>query len=154
MPERAIQWQMPRRRTGKTTSVTIGGDRFYLTANGRQDGSLGEVFIQWGKQGSTAAGLMDIYAVALSVGLQNGVPPADLIRQGLGVWFTPNGRTDDPDIPRVHSAVDYIARRLAIDWLPYEQRARLGVLAIGERVDRSALLEVPDQQREGVGIGS
>ena len=70
----ATQRHMPRRRTGLTTSVTIGGERFYLTANGRDDGALGEVFIQWGKQGQTQAGLVDIYAMALSVGLQHGSP--------------------------------------------------------------------------------
>jgi hypothetical protein len=67
MPDHRLQQHMPRRRTGITTSVTIGGERFYLTTNGCDGGSLAEVFIQWGKQGSTAAGLMDIYAVALSV---------------------------------------------------------------------------------------
>lgn len=153
MPESATQQHMPRRRTGTTTSVTIGGERFYLTANGRADG-LGEVFIQWGKQGSTAAGLMDVYAVALSVGLQHGVPLVELISQGLGTWFIPNGRTDDPDIPRVSSVVDYIARRLAIDWLPYEQRARLGVYTIGELVDRSDLFEATDSRRESVSISA
>ena len=56
MPEAVIQRHMPRRRTGHTTSVTIGGERFYLSANGHDDGSLGEVFIQWGKQGSTGRG--------------------------------------------------------------------------------------------------
>ena len=125
---------MPRRRTGHTTSVTIGGERFYLTANGHDDGSLGEVFIQWGKQGSTGAGLMDIYAVALSVGLQHGVPLIELITPGLDLYCVPNGRTDDPQIPRVRSVIDYVARRLAIDWLPYPDRASLGVFTIDERM--------------------
>lgn len=79
MRKAAIQRHMPRRRDGHTTSVTIGGERFYLTANGHEGGSLGEVFIQWGKQGTTGAGLMDIYAIALSVGLQHQVPLAGLI---------------------------------------------------------------------------
>ncbi|MCO5973344.1 TSCPD domain-containing protein [Actinoallomurus soli] len=123
---------MPRRRAGLTTTVTIGGERFSLTANGRQDGTLGEVFIQWGKQGQTQAGLLDIYAVTLSVGLQHGVPLLDLVRQGLDLYFVPNGHTDDPQIPRVRSVVDWVARRLAIDWLPYEVRAVEGILTIQE----------------------
>lgn len=134
MVETAIQVHMPRRRTGHTTSVTIGGERFYLTANGRQDGTLGEVFIQWGKQGQTASGLMDVYAVALSVGLQHGVPLLDLVHQGLDLYFVPNGHTDDPEIPRVRSVVDWVARRLAIDWLPYEVRAAEGIFTVDERV--------------------
>jgi ribonucleoside-diphosphate reductase alpha chain len=130
----AVQQHMPRRRTGTTTSVTIGGERFYLTANARQDRSLGEVFLSWGKQGQTSAGLMDIYAVALSVGLQHGVPLLDLVRQGVDLYFVPNGHTDDPDLPRVRSVVDWVARRLAIDWLPYHVRAAEGIFTVDERV--------------------
>jgi hypothetical protein len=128
---------IPRRRSGHTIAVTIGAERFYLTANQRDDESLGEVFIHWGKHGTSAAGLVSTYAVALSLGLQHQVPLVDLIRPGLGQFFVPNGHTDDPEIPRVGSAVDYIARRLAIDWLPYPERAELGVYTLTERVQRS-----------------
>jgi hypothetical protein len=124
---------MPRRRSGHTTAVTIGAERFYLTANQRDDGSLGEVFIHWGKHGTSGAGLMSTYATALSVGLAHRVPLAELIRPGLGQYFMPCGRTDDPQIPTVWSAVDYIARRLALDWLPYPDRAALGVYTRAER---------------------
>ena len=129
-----VRRQMPRRRSGHTTTVTIGAERFYLTANQRYDGSLGEVFIHWGKHGTSTAGLVAGYAAALSVGLQHHVPLADLIRPGLDQFFMPNGHTDDPEIPRVRSAVDYVARRLAIDWLPYADRAALGVFTLTERV--------------------
>jgi hypothetical protein len=129
---------MPGRRQGHTTAVTIGAERLYLTANQRHDGSLGEVFIHWGKHGSSGAGLASTYAIALSVGLRHRVPLAELIRPGLGQDFTPNGATDDPDIPRACSAVDYIARRLALDWLPYGDRARLGVYTRAERHRRGA----------------
>ena len=125
-----VRRPMPRRRSGHTTTVTIGAERFCLTANRRDDGSLGEVFIHWGKHGTSAAGLVSTYAVALSLGLQHQVPLADLIRPGLDQFFVPNGHTDDPEIPRVRSAVDYIARRLAIDWLPYPERALLGVYTL------------------------
>ena len=129
------QRQLPRRRSGHTVAVTIGTERFYLTANQRHDGSLGEVFIHWGKHGTSSAGLVSTYAIALSVGLRHRVPLAELIRPGLGQDFTPNGPTDDPEIPRVCSAVDYIARRLALDWLPYRDRAVLGVYTLTERRD-------------------
>ena len=66
------------------------------------------------------------------------MPLADLIRPGLDLIFVPNGHTDDPEIPRVRSAVDYIARRLAIDWLPYPERAALGVYTLTERVHRAS----------------
>jgi len=110
-----VQRHMPHRRSGHTTTFTIGPERFCLTANQGEDGSLGEVFLHWGKHGTSGAGLVNSYAIALSVGLQHHVPLPDLIRLGLDQWFVPHGHTDDPEIPRVRSAVDYIARRLAID---------------------------------------
>ena len=132
----SAQYQMPRRRSGCTSAVTIDGERFYLTANQRADGTLGEVFIRFGKHGTTGAALIENYAIALSAGLRHRVPLLDLIRPALGLYFVPNGHTDDPEIPRVRSVVDYIARRLAIDWLPYAVRAELGVLTLTERVRR------------------
>ena len=149
----SVRLQMPRRRSGYTTTVSIGAERFYLTANQRDDGSLGEVFIHWGKHGSSGAGLVNTYAIALSMGLAHQVPLADLIRPGLGQFFEPNGHTDDPEIPRVRSAVDYIARRLAIDWLPYPDRAALGVYTLTERVRRwelAAGIGIPALPRVGV----
>ena len=85
---------MPRRRAGHTTTVTLGGERFYVTANARDDSTLGEVFIQWGKQGTSSAGLVDIYAIAWSVALQHGVPLVELIRCNLDLYFVPNGCTN------------------------------------------------------------
>jgi hypothetical protein len=132
-----VQRNLARRHSGHTTTVTIGGERFGLTASERADGTLGEVRIGWGKHGTGTAGLMDAYATALSAGLEHGVPLADLLRPGLGLRFAPDGSTDDPEIPRARSLVDYISRRLAIDWLPYADRAALGVLTVGERAARA-----------------
>jgi hypothetical protein len=131
---------LARRRSGHTTAVTIGAERFYLTANQREDGSLGEVFLHWGKHGTSAAGLVSTYAIALSVGLRHRIPLAELLRPGIDQYFPPHGGTDDPEIPRVWSAVDYIARRLALDWLPYPDRASLGVYTVAER---AGLREIP-----------
>jgi ribonucleoside-diphosphate reductase alpha chain len=139
--ERSVQvpdWNMPRRRGGHTTTVTIGGEQFRLTADGREDGTLAEIAIGWGKHGTGTAGLMDAYATAITAGLEHGVPLADLLRPGLGLRFVPNGNTDDPEIPRVRSVADYLSRRLAVDWLPWPERAALGVLTLGERVARAA----------------
>ena len=116
-----------RRRAGHTRAVIIGGEQLCLTANAAVDGGLGEVFIRWGKHGSGPAGLMDVYASALSIALHHRVPLEDLIRSGLNLRFAPAGQTDDPDIPEVRSAADYVARRLALDWLPAAQSARLGI---------------------------
>jgi hypothetical protein len=132
-----------RRCTGHTVTVTIGAERLYLFASQREDGCLGEVFIRWGKYGTSGAGLLDTYAAALSAGLRHRIPLPDLIRPGLGLWFVPNGRTDDPEIPRVRSAVDYVTRRLAIDWLPYPDRAALGVFTWAERGAQDRLRRSP-----------
>src|SRR2546430_1305766 len=104
----------------------------------RDDGGLGEVFIHWGTHGSSAAGRVSSCALALSLGRQHHVPLAELVRRGLDQFFVPNGHTEDPEIPRVRSAVDYIARRLAIDWLPHPERAELGVYTLTERVPRAS----------------
>jgi len=125
------------RRHGHTTTVAIGGERFTITANQRADGTLGEVLIRHGKHDGTGAGLLDGYATALTAALAHGVPLADLIEPALGLLFTPSGHTDDPEIPRVRSVADYLARRLAIDWLPYQERAALGVFTLAERVEQS-----------------
>ena len=129
-----VQRQLPRRRSGHTTAVTIGGEAFLVTANEGADGALGEVFIRHAKHGTAGAGLMEMFGTALSVGLAHRVPLADLLRPGLDLHFTPSGHTDDPEIPRVRSVVDYLARRLAIDWLPSAERAALGVYTLTERV--------------------
>ncbi len=132
------QRYMPRCRRGHTTAVTIGGERYCITANQREDGSLGEVFIQSGKHGATGSGLMDSYATALSAALRHQVPLPELLRHGLDLYSVPNGRTNDPDIPAVRSGADYISRRLAIDWLPYSQRADLGIFTLTERVQQAS----------------
>jgi ribonucleoside-diphosphate reductase alpha chain len=106
-----MRFLVQRRRAGHTTTVTIGGEH-----------------------GGSGAGLLDSYATALSVGLAYQVPLADLLRSGLDLHFTPSGHTDDPEIPRVRSVADYLARRLAIDWLPYPERAALGIYTLTERV--------------------
>lgn len=125
------------RLSGHTTAVTIGGERFHLTANADAGGSLREILIRWDKHGSVTAGLIDGYATALSIGLRHGVPLRDLVRHGIGLRFSPAGSTDDPDIPAAASIADYVARRLAIDWLPYAERAALGIYTLAERIQHA-----------------
>jgi ribonucleoside-diphosphate reductase alpha chain len=132
-----VQRQASLRDDGHTTVVTIGGEQLRLTTAQGPDGALSEVAIGWGRHGSGAAGLLECYAAALCTGLDHGVPLADLLRPGLGLRFAPDGRTDDPEIPRAFSAVDYCCRRLAIDWLPYPGRAALGIITPGERARRA-----------------
>lgn len=108
--------RMPRTRAGYTTSVTIGGADFYLTANPNLDGSLGEVFIRIGKQGSTLGGLLDAVSILTSIGMQSGVPLEVFVSKFIDMRFEPFGVTDDPDLPVVTSVLDYVFRRLALDF--------------------------------------
>jgi hypothetical protein len=128
-----VQPQTFRRHDRHTTEVTISGERFRLIAGRGPDWTLGQVTIGWVGHGSGASGLLGGYATALSLGLEHGVPLTELLRPGLGLRFAPDGRTDDPEIPGTYSAVDYCCRRLAIDWLPYRERAALGVFTRTER---------------------
>jgi ribonucleoside-diphosphate reductase alpha chain len=104
-----------------------------MTAGAYDDGSLGEVFIKMSKQGSTLAGVMDAYSIAISIGLQYGVPLEAYIDKFLNMRFEPAGLTDDADIRMAQSVMDYIFRRLALDFLSFEARSALGIYSADER---------------------
>ena len=104
-----------------------------MTASSYPDDGVGEVFLKLGKQGSTLAGVMDAFSMAISVGLQYGIPLESYVAKFTNMRFEPAGITDDPDIRMASSVMDYIFRRLALDHLPYDQRAELGILTTDER---------------------
>jgi ribonucleoside-diphosphate reductase alpha chain len=103
-----------------------------VTANANGDGSLGEVFATSGKQGSTTAGLLDLLSIAISLGLQHGVPLQTFVAAFTDQRFEPLGTTDDPDVPSASSVGDYLARRLAHDWLDLDTRKPLDLLTAEE----------------------
>ena len=74
------------------------------------------------KQGSTLAGVMDAFSMAICIGLQYGVPLETFVSKFTNMRFEPAGMTDDPDVRMAASVMDYIFRRLALDFLPYERR--------------------------------
>jgi hypothetical protein len=129
---------MPRVRSGTTTSFQVAGTEFFVTANGQTDGTLGEVFAKFGKEGSTTAGLMDLLSIAISLGLQHGVPIETYVSKFKDIRFEPMGMTDDPEIPDVASVGDYLARRIALDWLPFDTRKALGILTTEEEASLPA----------------
>ncbi len=104
-----------------------------MTANSYPDDGLGEVFLKMSKQGSTLAGMMDAFSIAVSVGLQYGVPLETYVSKFTNMRFEPAGMTDDPDVRMAQSIVDYIFRRLALDFLPFETRSALGIHSVEER---------------------
>ena len=130
---RPVRKRLPRQRPATVTRFSVAGAEGYMTASSYPDDGIGEVFLKLGKQGSTLAGVMDAFSMAISVGLQYGIPLDSYVAKFTNMRFEPAGLTDDPDIRLASSVMDYIFRRLALDHLPYDQRAELGILSAAER---------------------
>jgi ribonucleoside-diphosphate reductase alpha chain len=130
---RPTRTRLPKSRPSRTTSFTVGGAEGYMTAGSYPDDGLGEVFLKLGKQGSTLAGVMDAFSIAISIALQYGVPLETYVQKFTNMRFEPAGLTDDSDIRMAQSVLDYIFRRLALDYLPFETRSSLGIYTAAER---------------------
>jgi ribonucleoside-diphosphate reductase alpha chain len=98
-----------------------------------EDGHPGEVFMKVSKQGSTLSGVMDAFSISVSLGLQHGVPLSTFVRKYTNMRFEPAGITDDAELRLASSLVDYIFRRLALEYLSFDERMDLGVLSTEER---------------------
>ncbi|MCO8126886.1 vitamin B12-dependent ribonucleotide reductase [Acidimicrobiia bacterium EGI L10123] len=125
--------KLPRSRSSKTFDFRVADCKGFVTVGEYEDGRPGEIFMKVSKQGSTLAGIMDAFAISVSHGLQWGVPVRSFVEAFTNMRFEPAGMTDDPDIRFASSLIDYIFRRLAVDYLSYEERAELGILTVGER---------------------
>jgi len=132
-----IRERLPRKRASSTFAFRVADCEGYVTVGEYDDGRPGEVFMKVSKQGSTLAGIMDAFAIAVSLGLQHGVPLATYVKKYTNMRFEPAGMTDDPELRIAQSLVDYIFRRLAVDYLPHEERAELGVLTAAERTQQT-----------------
>ncbi|PHX69485.1 MAG: ribonucleoside-diphosphate reductase, adenosylcobalamin-dependent [Actinobacteria bacterium] len=132
-PAAAVRKRLPKSRPSTTTSFAVGGAEGYMTSGAYADGALGEVFLKLGKQGSTLAGVMDAFSIAVSIGLQYGVPLETFVEKFTNLRFEPAGMTDDADIRMAQSMMDYIFRRLALDYLPFESRSAMGLYTSAER---------------------
>jgi ribonucleoside-diphosphate reductase alpha chain len=132
-----IRERMPRRRRSSTWGFRVADCEGYVTVGEYEDGRPGEVFMKVAKQGSTLAGIMDAFAISVSLGLQHGVPLATYVKKYTNMRFEPAGMTDDPELRIAQSLVDYIFRRLAVDYLPYEERLELSVLTSAERTQQT-----------------
>ena len=145
----AVRERMPRRRESATFSFRVADCEGYVTVGEYEDGRPGEVFIKVSKQGSTLAGIMDAFSISISLGLQHGVPLATYVRKYVNMKFEPSGMTDDADLRIATSLVDYIFRRLALDYLNPSEREELGVLSTSERI-QPTLPEVVEQATQSV----
>jgi ribonucleoside-diphosphate reductase alpha chain len=135
---RPVRRRLPRQRPATVTRFSVAGAEGYMTASSYPDDGVGEVFLKLGKQGSTLAGVMDAFSMAISVGLQYGIPLDSYVAKFTNMRFEPAGLTDDPDIRIASSVMDYIFRRLALDHLSYDVRAELGILSATERAAEAA----------------
>jgi ribonucleoside-diphosphate reductase alpha chain len=130
---RPVRKRLPKRRPSQTISFSVGGAEGYLTAGSYPDDGLGEVFLKFGKQGSTLAGVMDAFSIAVSIALQYGVPLETFVEKFTNLRFEPAGLTDDPDVRMAQSIMDYVFRRLALDYLDFETRSYMGIHTADER---------------------
>jgi ribonucleoside-diphosphate reductase alpha chain len=130
---RPVRRRLPKQRSAMVTRFSVAGAEGYMTASSYPGDGIGEVFLKLGKQGSTLAGVMDAFSIAISVGLQYGIPLESYVAKFTNMRFDPAGITDDPDIRIASSVMDYIFRRLALDHLSYDQRSELGILSVSER---------------------
>jgi ribonucleoside-diphosphate reductase alpha chain len=110
--------RMPDRRAGYTQKATIGGHKVYIHTGEYTDGTLGEIFIDMHKEGAAFRSLMNCFAIAISLGLQYGVPLDEFVEAFVFTRFEPNGLvTGHPNVKMSTSIIDYIFRELAISYL-------------------------------------
>ena len=128
-----VRRRLPKKRAGRTFKFRVADTEGYLTTGEFPDGTVGEIFLKVAKQGSTLAGIMDAFAISISMGLQYGVPLSAYVKQFVNTRFEPSGMTDDPDFRIATSILDYVFRLLALDYLEAEDRHRLNIRTSGER---------------------
>ncbi|MDP9329721.1 MAG: vitamin B12-dependent ribonucleotide reductase [Actinomycetota bacterium] len=140
-----VRRRLPQSRPSITTSFQVGDAEGYITAGSYPDDGVGEIFLKTSKQGSTLSGVMDAFAIAVSLGLQYGVPLEAYVSKFINMKFEPSGMTNDPDIRFASSLVDYVFRRMALDYLSEETREGLGIKSIAERKE-TAKFEAAQKQ--------
>ncbi len=131
---RPMRLKLPRSRRGRTFEFRVADCKGFATIGEYEDGRPGEVFLTVSKQGSTLSGIMDAFAKSISYGLQYGVPLKAFVEAFTNMRFEPAGMTDDPDIRFASSILDYLFRRLALEYLNYDERAELGIFTVDERL--------------------
>ncbi len=143
----AVRRKLPRVRSSKTYHFELADLDGYFTVGEYDDGTPGEIFVNISKQGSTLSGLMDSFAISMSHGLQYGVPLKSYVGSLRGTSFAPSGITDDKDIRTATSITDYIVRRLALDYLPFDDRLELGLASIDDMPEaQTTLIEEPAEK--------
>ena len=145
----AVRRKLPRIRNSRTYRFVVADLEGFFTVGEYADGTPGELFISVSRQGSTLAGLMDSFAISVSHGLQYGVPLKSYVKTLRGTSFAPFGITDDPDIRTASSVTDYIVRRLALDYLSFDDRLELGLASFDDMPEeQTSLLDDTEEKEE------
>lgn len=129
-----VRRKLPRTRSARTFEFRVADCKGFATIGEYENGQPGEIFLTVSKQGSTMSGIMDAFAKSVSYGLQYGVPLKAFVEAFTNMRFEPAGMTDDPDIRFASSIMDYLFRRLGLEYLTYEERAELGIFSVDERL--------------------
>jgi ribonucleoside-diphosphate reductase alpha chain len=131
---------LPQKRNGLTVDANVGGHKVYLRTGEYEDGTLGEIFIDMFKEGAAYRSMVNCLAVAVSVGLQYGVPLEKFVEAFTFTRFEPAGMTDHPNVKVCTSILDYIFRVLGMEYL-----GRTDFVQV--KPEESTFLSRPDQQR-------
>jgi ribonucleoside-diphosphate reductase alpha chain len=117
-PAKLRRRRLPKRRHGFTQEARIGGHKVFLRTGEYEDGTVGEIFIDMHKEGAAFRSIMNCFAIAVSMGMQYGVPLEDLVDQFTFTRFEPQGRVDGHEnIRACTSVVDYVFRTLGLEYL-------------------------------------
>jgi ribonucleoside-diphosphate reductase alpha chain len=126
---------LPAKRRGFTQKAKINGQALFLRTGEYNDGTLGEIFIDMAKEGATMRSMLNCFAIAISIGLQYGVPLEEYVEKFVFTRFEPSGMVDHPNIKSATSIIDFIFRSLAYEYLG--------------RNDLVHVLDTPDIQNKG-----
>lgn len=147
----SVRRRLPRKRDGITQEARIAGQKIFVRTGEYEDGSLGEIFIDMHKAGSTMRGMLDAFAVAISLGLQHGVPLQKYVETLTFTRFEPAGPVDHPNIKMATSVIDYVFRLLGMEYLektdfvqvpPTREELRSYVNSIKGRMNQELIREV------------
>jgi len=152
-PSGVTRTRLPDRRKGYIQKATVGGHKVYLHTGEFDDGSLGEIFLDMHKEGAAFRSLMNNFAIAVSLGLQYGVPLEEYVDAFVFTRFEPAGEvTGNDQITRATSILDYIFRELAVSYLAREDLAELGDVShdglgrgLEDGIEKSQAQPLPDE---------
>lgn len=156
----AARKKLPATRMSETHKFSIVGHDGYITYSMFEDGTLAEIFIKMSKQGSTLSGLLDTFAISVSMALQYGVPFKELAKKFIYTRFEPSGFTENPNIRIATSIADYIFRYLALRFLSPDDLAEFGMTPVqqfieeGEGQIADVKIQQPVEVKVSGGVGN